>query len=32
MWIAAAAIQHNLALLTRDKHFDVVQGLQIIRW
>lgn len=27
MWIAALAIQHDLVLLTRDRHFDVVPRL-----
>lgn len=27
LWIASLVIQHDLALLTRDKHFDVVPGL-----
>ena len=32
MWIAAVALQHRLPLLTRDKHFHVVDGLQIVSW
>ncbi len=29
IWIAAIAIQHNLSLLTNDKHFGYVDGLKI---
>ena len=32
VWIAATAIQHELALLTRDAHFDVVEGLERESW
>jgi tRNA(fMet)-specific endonuclease VapC len=32
IWIAAAAIQHRLPLLTADAHFDLVAGLEIVRW
>ena len=32
IWIAAMAMQHNLTLVTRDKHFWEVDGLQIVRW
>jgi tRNA(fMet)-specific endonuclease VapC len=28
IWIAAITIQHNLKLVTRDKHFSLVKGLQ----
>ena len=31
-WIAALALQHRLAVLSRDEHFDVVPGLQRERW
>lgn len=31
-WIAAIARQHKLPLLSRDKHFDFVPGLQRIGW
>ena len=31
-WIAALALQHRLAILSRDEHFDVVPGLQRERW
>ncbi len=27
IWIAAIAIQHGLTLITRDKHFDGIDGL-----
>ncbi len=30
VWIAAVALQHDLVLLTRDKHFELVDKLQ--RW
>jgi len=32
IWIAAVAIQHNLTLVTRDTHFNVVDGLSTIDW
>jgi tRNA(fMet)-specific endonuclease VapC len=32
IWIAALALQHNLALATRDKHFDNVEGLTVESW
>jgi tRNA(fMet)-specific endonuclease VapC len=32
MWIAALAIQHNFILVTRDKHFSQIDGLQVKAW
>ena len=32
VWIAAQARQHRLTLVTRDNHFNAVDGLQIERW
>ena len=32
IWIAALALQHDLVLVTRDAHFQHVEGLQTIRW
>ena len=32
IWIAAVAIQHQLPLATRDRHFDEVDSLQIMNW
>jgi tRNA(fMet)-specific endonuclease VapC len=32
IWIAALAIQHNLILITRDTHFDQVDGLIREKW
>ncbi|MEO1367025.1 MAG: PIN domain-containing protein [Acidobacteriota bacterium] len=32
MWIAASALQHNLALATRDSHFQTVEDLSVVRW
>lgn len=32
LWIAALAIQHRMPLLTRDRHFDNVDGLVLISW
>lgn len=32
LWIAALCRQHSLALLSRDRHFDVVAGLRRIDW
>ena len=31
-WIAALSRQHSLPLLSRDRHFDAVKGLQRISW
>jgi predicted nucleic acid-binding protein len=31
-WIAALALQHRLAVLSRDEHFDVVPGLNRKSW
>ena len=32
IWIAATAKQHDLTLVSRDVHFDEVQGLSVERW
>ncbi|MFN6946263.1 MAG: type II toxin-antitoxin system VapC family toxin [Cytophagaceae bacterium] len=32
IWIAAMAIQNDLTLITRDKHFNHVEGLYIEKW
>lgn len=32
LWIAALCRQHGLDLLSRDKHYDAVQGIQRIDW
>ena len=32
LWIAAQARQHQLAILSRDEHFDAVLNLQRISW
>lgn len=32
VWIAALALQHRLPVLSRDAHFDVVDGLTRIDW
>jgi tRNA(fMet)-specific endonuclease VapC len=32
IWIAAVAKQHELHLITRDKHFDEIEGLSIKSW
>ena len=32
LWIAALARQHGLPVLTRDAHFDAVQGLKRLAW
>ena len=32
MWIAALALQHRLPVLSRDTHFDYVDGLTRISW
>lgn len=32
LWIAALCRQHQLPLLSQDKHFDVVAGIQRVGW
>ncbi len=32
IWIAALAKEHNLTLVTRDDHFNRVDGLLIVKW
>lgn len=32
LWIAALCRQHGLPLLSRDRHFDVVAGIQRLDW
>jgi predicted nucleic acid-binding protein len=32
VWIAALCRQHSLSLLSRDRHFDVVRGIERIDW
>jgi predicted nucleic acid-binding protein len=29
LWIAAAAMEHGLALVSRDRHFGEVEGLRV---
>ena len=31
-WIAALAIEHRLPVLSQDRHFDAVAGLQRVSW
>jgi tRNA(fMet)-specific endonuclease VapC len=31
-WIAALALEHGLPVLSRDAHFDVVDGVQRVTW
>jgi predicted nucleic acid-binding protein len=31
-WIAALSRQYRLPVLSRDKHFDLVRGLQRLSW
>ncbi len=31
-WVAALALQHRLPVLSRDTHFDVVDGLTRVSW
>lgn len=31
-WIAALALQHRVAVLSRDRHFDAVPGLERKEW
>ena len=32
VWIAALCRQHSLALVSRDRHFDAVPGLEKVYW
>jgi tRNA(fMet)-specific endonuclease VapC len=32
IWIAAIAVQHELEVVTRDTHFDLVDGLAVTAW
>jgi len=32
IWIAALSIQNDLILITRDKHFEFVEGLRVEKW
>ncbi len=32
VWIAAVALQHNLTLITRDKHFNEIDNLPVKSW
>ena len=32
IWIAAAAVRHGMVLVTRDRHFQEVEGLQTADW
>jgi tRNA(fMet)-specific endonuclease VapC len=32
IWIAAIALQHDLTLLSRDRHFGAVAGLVVETW
>ena len=31
-WIAALALQHDLPILSRDRHFDAVPGVDRVKW
>jgi tRNA(fMet)-specific endonuclease VapC len=32
IWIAAIAIRYDIALVTRDQHFDLIPDLRLERW
>ena len=32
IWIAALALQHNLVLVSRDAHFNEIEGLSVLAW
>lgn len=32
VWIAATAIEHSLPLASRDRHFRLVRGLEVVGW
>lgn len=31
IWIAASAMRHSLALISRDKHFEAIKGLLLLK-
>jgi predicted nucleic acid-binding protein len=31
-WIAALALQHRMPVMTRDEHFDLVDGIERLTW
>jgi predicted nucleic acid-binding protein len=32
LWIAALAREHRLPVVSRDRHFEAVRGLQLVTW
>ena len=32
LWIGALALQHNVAVVSRDAHFEVMPDVRRIRW
>jgi tRNA(fMet)-specific endonuclease VapC len=32
IWIAALCLQHKYPILSRDRHFDLVEGLKRLAW
>jgi tRNA(fMet)-specific endonuclease VapC len=32
LWFAAIAIEHDMTLVTRDKHFGEIPGLRVSAW
>jgi predicted nucleic acid-binding protein len=32
IWIAASAREHQLPVLTRDRHFEKIKGLKVVGW
>lgn len=32
IWIAAIALQHDLTLVTRDTHFNEIDGFKVVVW
>lgn len=32
LWIAATCLQHGMTLATEDKHFELVEGLQLVSY
>ena len=32
LWIAASALRHSLDLVTRDHHFEEIDGLTVKEW
>jgi tRNA(fMet)-specific endonuclease VapC len=32
IWLAACALQHGMVLVTRDRHFESIDAIEIVEW